>query len=57
MEIEWNYRKGESAMRTNQVKEKLKRGEPALGAWLSLPSVPSAEGMRIDENGLIEGLS
>jgi len=29
-------------MRTNQVKEKLKRGEPALGAWLSLPSVPSA---------------
>ena len=29
-------------MRTNQVKEKLKRGEPALGAWLSLPNVPSA---------------
>lgn len=29
-------------MRTNQVKEKLKRGEPALGAWLSLPSVPVA---------------
>src|SRR5436853_3727568 len=29
-------------MRTNQVKEKLKRGEPALGAGLSLPSVPSA---------------
>src|SRR3989442_2296935 len=29
-------------MRTNQVKEKLKRGEPVLGAWLSLPSVPSA---------------
>ena len=29
-------------MRTNQVKEKLKRGEPALGAWLSIPSVPSA---------------
>jgi 4-hydroxy-2-oxoheptanedioate aldolase len=29
-------------MRVNQVKEKLKRGEPALGAWLSLPSVPSA---------------
>src|SRR6266702_4345203 len=29
-------------MRTNQVKEKLRRGEPALGAWLSLPSVPSA---------------
>lgn len=29
-------------MRTNQVKEKLKRGEPTLGAWLSLPSVPSA---------------
>ena len=29
-------------MRTNRVKEKLKQGEPALGAWLSLPSVPSA---------------
>ncbi len=29
-------------MRTNQVKEKLKRGQPVLGAWLSLPSVPSA---------------
>src|SRR5450755_3594021 len=29
-------------MRTNQVKEKLKRGTPALGAWLSLPSVPAA---------------
>ncbi len=29
-------------MRTNHVKEKLRRGEPALGAWLSLPSVPSA---------------
>lgn len=29
-------------MRTNQVKEKLKLGEPALGAWLSHPSVPSA---------------
>src|SRR5436853_1314923 len=29
-------------MRTNQVKEKLKRGEAVLGAWLSLPSVPSA---------------
>lgn len=29
-------------MRTNAVKEKLKRGEPALGAWLSLPSIPSA---------------
>ena len=29
-------------MRTNQVKEKLKRGELALGAWLSLPSIPSA---------------
>src|SRR5947209_18941004 len=32
-------------MRTNQVKEKLKRGEPAVGAWLSLPSVPSARVM------------
>ncbi len=29
-------------MRTNLVKEKLKRGEFALGGWLSLPSVPSA---------------
>lgn len=29
-------------MRTNQVKAKIKRGEPALGAWLSLPSVLSA---------------
>ena len=29
-------------MRTNQVKEKLKRGEPALGGWLSLASVPAA---------------
>jgi len=29
-------------MRTNHVKAKLKRGEPALGAWLSLPSVPVA---------------
>lgn len=28
-------------MRTNQVKEKLKRGETSLGAWLSLPSVQS----------------
>ncbi|HZS75344.1 MAG TPA: aldolase/citrate lyase family protein [Ktedonobacteraceae bacterium] len=29
-------------MRTNHVKEKLQRGEPALGAWLSLPNVPAA---------------
>lgn len=29
-------------MRTNQVKAKLKQGEPALGAWLSLPDVSSA---------------
>ena len=29
-------------MRTNHVKEKLKRGEPVLGAWLSFPGVPSA---------------
>ncbi len=29
-------------MRTNHVKEKLKKGEPALGAWLSLPSISSA---------------
>ena len=32
-------------MRTNHVKEKLRRGEPALGAWLSLPSVASARVM------------
>ncbi len=32
-------------MRTNHVKEKLKRGEPALGAWLSLPSISSARMM------------
>jgi 4-hydroxy-2-oxoheptanedioate aldolase len=31
-----------AAMRTNHVKEKLKRGEPVLGAWLVLPSVSSA---------------
>ena len=29
-------------MRTNHVKEKLKRGDPALGAWLNLPSISSA---------------
>ncbi|HEX7736907.1 MAG TPA: aldolase/citrate lyase family protein [Ktedonobacteraceae bacterium] len=29
-------------MRTNEVKAKLKRGEPSLGAWLSLPGVPAA---------------
>lgn len=34
--------KEEETMRTNHVKEKLKRGKPALGAWLSLPSVSSA---------------
>jgi 4-hydroxy-2-oxoheptanedioate aldolase len=32
-------------MRTNYVKEKLKRGEPALGAWLSLPNISSARVM------------
>jgi 2-keto-3-deoxy-L-rhamnonate aldolase RhmA len=32
-------------MRTNDVKEKLKRGEPALGAWLSFPSVATARVM------------
>jgi len=32
-------------MRENQVKEKLKRGEAALGAWLSLPDVPVARVM------------
>lgn len=29
-------------MRINAVKEKLRRGEPALGGWLSLPSIPAA---------------
>ncbi len=29
-------------MRTNHVKEKLKRGEPTLGAWLSLPGIVPA---------------
>src|SRR5438270_7765712 len=29
-------------MRKNLVKEKIERGEPALGAWLSLPSIPAA---------------
>ncbi|HTK08803.1 MAG TPA: aldolase/citrate lyase family protein [Ktedonobacteraceae bacterium] len=29
-------------MRTNHVKELLKRGEPALGAWLNLPDTSSA---------------
>ncbi len=32
-------------MRTNHVKEKLRRGEPALGGWLVLPSVASARVM------------
>lgn len=32
-------------MRTNYVKEKLKKGEPSLGAWLSLPSRESARVM------------
>jgi 2-keto-3-deoxy-L-rhamnonate aldolase RhmA len=32
-------------MRTNYVKEKLKHGEPALGAWLSLPSIATARVM------------
>jgi 4-hydroxy-2-oxoheptanedioate aldolase len=32
-------------MRTNEVKAKLHRGEPALGAWLTLPSVASARVM------------
>ncbi|HEX9134581.1 MAG TPA: aldolase/citrate lyase family protein [Ktedonobacteraceae bacterium] len=32
-------------MRTNDVKEKLKRGEPALGAWLSFPSIATARVM------------
>lgn len=29
-------------MRTNHVKQKLKNGEPTLGAWLSIPSAPVA---------------
>jgi len=29
-------------MRTNEVKAKLKRGEPAIGAWLNIPSVAIA---------------
>src|SRR5256886_8117598 len=29
-------------MRKNLVKEKIERSEPALGAWLSLPSIPAA---------------
>ena len=33
------------AMRSNHVKEQLQRGEPALGAWLVLPSVASARVM------------
>ena len=32
-------------MRTNHVKEKLKRGEPVLGAWLSLPGIVPARVM------------
>ncbi len=32
-------------MRTNNVKAKLKRGEPSLGAWLSLTSVTAARVM------------
>jgi 4-hydroxy-2-oxoheptanedioate aldolase len=32
-------------MRTNQVKEKLRRGEPALGGWLVLPGIASARVM------------
>jgi 4-hydroxy-2-oxoheptanedioate aldolase len=32
-------------MRTNYVKEKLKRGEPALGGWLSFPSIVTARVM------------
>src|SRR6266700_1801316 len=29
-------------MRTNHVKEKLKRGEPVLGAWLNIPNTTTA---------------
>src|SRR5438552_4540221 len=29
-------------MRKNLVKEKIERSEPALGAWLSLPSIAAA---------------
>lgn len=34
--------KDEETMRTNQVKEKLLRGESALGAWLGIAHVPTA---------------
>jgi len=41
-------------MRTNHVKEKLTRGEPALGAWLSLPSIASARLLaRLDFDWLV----
>lgn len=41
-------------MRTNHVKEKLKRSELALGAWLSLPSVHTARIMaRLDFDWLV----
>src|SRR5947208_10744721 len=29
-------------MRTNYVRQKLKRGEPSVGTWLTLPSVTAA---------------
>ncbi len=32
-------------MRTNHVKQKLKQGEPALGAWLMFPSIATARVM------------
>jgi 4-hydroxy-2-oxoheptanedioate aldolase len=35
----------EDVMRTNHVKEKLNLGEPALGAWLSLPGTTTARVM------------
>jgi 2-keto-3-deoxy-L-rhamnonate aldolase RhmA len=35
-------RKKLRTMRTNHVKEKLKRGEPTLGAWLNIPNTTTA---------------
>src|SRR5438477_9322702 len=37
--------KEKEAMRTNHVKQKLKQGEQALGAWLNFPSIATARVM------------
>jgi 4-hydroxy-2-oxoheptanedioate aldolase len=37
--------KAEQLMRKNFVKDKLKQGEPALGAWLNLPGITPARAM------------